>query len=211
MVETYGDLVHKVIRIYILSLYLNNNANRIYFDEHLIDFFNIYIQSYPSKRNAKRRIKEKYRKYYRTLMLDFRFQFRIKAMNNIGIFATENVNNIGTEVFVGAFTKQLSQTEAYSHPSCVQRNLISRSNNIAQARLSQYWVLIGSIAFLNHACNSCSQLLPYQFPSTNENVQSESMYRVVTQYVNINAGNEVCISYSDDDNEIHYKCCICLT
>jgi hypothetical protein len=210
MLQTYGDLVHKVIRIYILSLYLNNMANRIYFDEHIIDFFNIYIQFYPSRNNAVRRIKEKYRRYYKPLILDSRFAFRVKATNNIGIYATENVNNVGIGVFVGAFTKQLSQIDAYNHPSCVQRNLIVRSNNTVQARLSQYWVLIGSIALLNHACNYCSQLVPYQFPSANENSQSKSMYRVVTQFSNINEGDEVCISYSDVDNEIHFQCCICL-
>ena len=209
MVETYGDLLHRVIRIYILNLFLNNMFNRIYFDSHIIEFFNIYIQSYPSRRNAVRRIKEKYKKHYRILMLDNRFEFRIKADNNIGIYATEFVHDIDIDVFVGAFTKQLSQDDAYNHPSSVQRNLISRSNNVSKARLSQYWVLIGSIALLNHACNNCSQLLPFQVHSTNENVQSESMFRTVTQYRSINQGDEVCISYSDDDNEIHYHCSIC--
>ena len=173
MVETYGDLLHRVIRIYILNLFLNNMFNRIYFDAHIIEFFNIYIQSYPSRRNAIKRIKEKYKKHYRILMLDNRFEFRIKADNNIGIYATEFVNDIDIDVFVGAFTKQLSQDDAYNHPSSVQRNLISRSNNVSKARLSQYWVLIGSIALLNHACNNCSQLLPFQVHSTNENVQFE--------------------------------------
>jgi hypothetical protein len=210
MVETYGDLLHRVIRIYILNLYLNNMHNRLYFDEHIIEFFNIYILSFPSRKNAVRRIKEIYRRDYRPLMVDFRFEFRIKSENNIGIYATEFVNDIGNDVFVGAFTKQLSQNDAYNHPSSVQRNLISRSNNVFKARLSQYWVLIGSIALLNHACNNCSQLLPFQVHSTDENVQSESMFRTVTQYRSINQGDEVCISYSDDDNEIHYHCSICL-
>lgn len=209
MVETYGDLLHRVIRIYILNLFLNNMPNRIYFDANIIQFFNIYIQSYPSRRNAIRRIKEKYKKHYRILMLDNRFEFRIKSDNNIGIYAMENVNDIGFDVFVGAFTKQLSQDDVYDHPSAVIRNLRSRSNNVAKARLSQYWVLIGSISLLNHACNNCSQLLPFQVHSTNENVQAESMFRKATQYRSINQGDEVCISYSDDDNEIHYHCSIC--
>jgi hypothetical protein len=209
MVLTYGDLVHEVIRIYILSLFLNNMANRIYFDAHIIEFFNTYIQSYPSIKNARRRIKQHYRNHYRLLILDDRFEFRIKAANSIGIFATQNVIDIGSGVFVGAFTQQLSQEDAYNHSSCVQRNLMLRSNNFAKARLSQYWVLIGSIALLNHACNNCSNVLPYQFPSANENSQSDSMYRVITQVKSIYEGDEVCISYSDDDNEIHYNCSIC--
>jgi hypothetical protein len=209
MVETYGDLLHRVIRIYILNLFLNNMPNRIYFDANIIEFFNIYILSYPSRKNAVRRIKEKYKKHYRILMLDNRFEFRIKSENNIGIYSTTFVNDIGNNVFVGSFTKQLSQEDAYNHPSSVQRSLISRSNNVSKARLSQYWVLIGSIAFLNHACNNCSQLLPFQVHSTNENVQSESMFRTVTQYRIINQNDEVCISYSDNDNEIQYHCCIC--
>ena len=209
MVLTYGDLVHEVIRIYILSLFLNNMANRIYFDEHIIEYFRIYIQLYPSTKNARRRIKQHYINHYRALILDNRFEFRIKVANSIGVFATQNINDIGIGVFVGAFTKQLSQEDAYNHPSCVHRNLMFRSNNFAKARLSQYWILVGSIAFLNHACNKCSKVLPFQFPSSNEIIQSESMYRVVTQYKSIYRGDEVCISYSDNDKEIHYKCSIC--
>ena len=72
MVEAYGDLLHRVIRIYILNLFLNNMPNRIYFDANIIEFFNIYILSYPSRRNAVRRIKQIYRKSYRTLMLQIK-------------------------------------------------------------------------------------------------------------------------------------------
>ena len=44
MVEAYGDLLHRVIRIYIL----NNMPNRIYFDANINEFFNIAI--FRSKR-----------------------------------------------------------------------------------------------------------------------------------------------------------------
>ena len=203
---TYGDIVHEIVRSHVLNGYLNNMPNRIYFNNNFILFINVNL--YTTRPHAIQIIQQKYIDNYQQLILDGRFMFHIKSYNNIGIYSTEDIFNIGENVFTGAFTKQLTANEANNHPSCVERQISRRTrNNIS--KVTQHWILVGSIALLNHACNYCAQVKPFDITANSEVDHYNSCFRVVSQIKPILAGEEVCISYSDEDNSIFYSCSIC--
>jgi len=154
-------------------------------------------------------LRSQYRKLYQLLILDYRFEFRIISIDNIGIYATEDIQNVGEGIFVGAFTRQLSQNAAQSHCSCVVRQLSQISTNNSYSRLSQHWILTGSIALLNHAHNHCSQLLPYDSLAMDQAAHLYSSFRVISQVRTILNGEQICISYTDNDSDIFYICSIC--
>lgn len=204
---TYGDIVHDIIRSLVLSGYLSNMSNRFFFNDNFILFIN--VQLYVSRPNAFQLIHQKYIDNYQQLILDNRFKFHIKSYDNIGVYATEDIYIIGDNIFIGAFTKQLTAEEANNHPSCVQRQILRRTRNNNIVSVSQYWILVGSIALLNHACNNCAKVKPYDIMAINEEAHFNSCFRVVSQIETIFAGEEICISYSDNDTSIHYRCSIC--
>ena len=205
---TYADALHEIIRINVLNGNLSNMTSRIYFDRNFREFIN--TDNYDTPENAYRSIDSKYKKLYKPLILDERFEFRIKSANNIGVFAAKDIYDIGNDIFVGAFTQHLSETASLYHPSCVERQLAQRSqSNHSMSRIKQFWILIGSIALLNHGCIYCSDLIPFDSNACSEDEHYSSSYRVVTQIRPILSGKEVCISYSDFEHDILLKCCVC--
>ena len=125
---TYADALHEIIRINVLNGNLSNMTSRIYFDRNFREFIN--TDNYDTPENAYRSIDSKYKKLYKPLILDERFEFRIKSANNIGVFAAKDIYDIGNDIFVGAFTQHLSETASLYHPSCVERQLAHRSESI---------------------------------------------------------------------------------
>lgn len=205
---TYADKLHDVIRLNIKNGNLSNMTNRLYFDSNIREFIDVH--TYDNPEMAFRTIETKYISLYKPLILDQRFEFRIKSADNIGVYAVEDIYHIGRDIFVGAFTQHLSEEASMSHPSCVERQLSQRSNlNRNKSRLNQFWILIGSIALLNHGCNNCSDLKPFDADANNESEHYSSSYRVVTQIRPILSGRELCISYSDYEVDIRYSCSIC--
>ena len=209
--STYGDMTHEIIRYNVLKGNLSNTAKRLFFDSNFIIFVNDHFCTSIGGQNLYlvNEIKKHYDMNYKNLVLDFRFEFVIKSNNNIGIYATEEIHNIGPNIFVGDFTNQLSFRDAVKHPSCVQRQLLMRSSFNNSTWITQYWTLVGSIALLNHSCNHCAKVLPFDHSASNEVAHYYSSFRVISQMETINAGEEICISYSDDDDLIKYKCSIC--
>ena len=206
---TYQEDLHDIIRFNALNGNLNSIGQRLYFHHNINNF--LRLNEYPNEKSAKRILRRLYRKLYAPLILDFRFEFRIKSNDNIGIYATEaiDIDNVGHGIFVGAFTRQISELEAQNHPSCVLRQLSQISTNYRYSRLSQHWILIGSIALLNHAHNDCAQLLPYNIFAASEAEHLNSSFRVITQVRSILNGEEICISYTDNDADTYYICSIC--
>jgi hypothetical protein len=205
-----GDKTHDIIRYNILKGNLSNMDKRIFFDNN----FKTFVFAHFSPSMAGRSLYEIQKFYdinYKKLVLDFRFEIRIKSDNNIGIYATVEVQNIGPNIFVGDFTNQLSFRDAKNHPSCVERLLLERSsnNNSNSSWITQYWTLVGSIALLNHACNHCAKVKPFDNLAGNEVAHYNSCFRVISQKETIHVGEEICISYSDDDDLIQYTCSIC--
>jgi hypothetical protein len=206
--STYGDMTHKIIRYNVLKGNLSNIAKRLLFDSNFMMFVNDQF-SISIGGHYWYYIQEFYDTNYKNLVLDFRFEFVIKSDNNIGIYATEAIQNIGPNIFVGDFTNQLSGGDAENHPSCVQRQLLIRSsfNNINW--ITQYWTLVGSIALLNHTCNHCAKVIPFDHLASNEVAHYNSCFRVISQIETLHAGEEICISYSDEDDLIKFRCSIC--
>ena len=204
---TYKDAFHEIVRVNILNGNLSTIPLRLYFDQNINLF--LPVNGYPNQKNAKKTLKRLYSKFYKCLILDFRFEFRVKTNDNIGVFATEDIDTVGQEIFVGAFSRQISKDDSKTHPSCVVRQLNQVSSNYSNSRLLQHWVLVGSIALLNHAHNHCSQLKPFDLSAIDESAHLYSSFRVITQVRSIAKGIEVCISYTDDDSEICYNCSIC--
>jgi hypothetical protein len=204
---TYREDLHNIVRWNILSGDLNTMDQRLYFHQNINNF--LRLNDYPNPQSARRILRRQYRILYQALILDFRFQFRINSYDNIGIYATEDIENVGDGIFVGAFTRQISENAAVSHPSCVVRQMSHISTNSSYSRISQYWILTGSIALLNHGHNHCSQLLPYDLFAVNEATHLYSNFRVITQLRFIRNGEEICISYTDNDSDTYYICSIC--
>jgi hypothetical protein len=204
---TYKDAFHETVRVNILNGNLSTIPLRLYFDQNINLF--LPVNGYPNQRNAKVTLNRIYIKFYRCLILDFRFEFRVKINDNIGVFATEDIDSVGQEIFVGAFSRQISKADSNTHPSCVVRQLNQVSSNNSHSRLLQHWVLVGSIALLNHAHNHCSQLKPFDMSAINESAHLYSSFRVITQIRSITKGIEICISYTDNDSDIFYICTIC--
>ena len=204
---TYVEDLHDVIRSNVLSGNLSTMPQRQYFHHNINNF--LRLNNYPNRHSAKRILRSQYRKLYQLLILDNRFEFRIISIDNIGIFATEDIEDVGEGIFVGAFTRQISENAAVSHPSCVVRQMSQISTNSSYSRLSQYWILTGSIALLNHGHNHCSQLLPYDLFAMNEATHMYSNFRVITQLRFIRNGEEICISYTDNDSDTNYNCSLC--
>jgi hypothetical protein len=145
---TYREDLHEIIRSNALNGNLNSMDQRLYF-HHNINYF-LRPNDYPNPQSALRILRRNYRMLYQPLILDFRFEFRINANDNIGIYATEDIDNVEEGIFVGVFTRQISANAAQYHPSCVVRQLSQISINNSYSRLLQYWILTGSIALLNH-------------------------------------------------------------
>lgn len=204
---TYREDLHYIVRTNMLNGNLNTMYQRLYFNENINNFLG--LNNYPNPQSAERILTNQYRIFYQPLILDFRFEFRINSNDNIGIYATEDIENVGDGIFIGAFTRQISENASVSHPSCVLRRLSQISTNSSYSRLSQYWILTGSIALLNHGHNHCSQLLPYDLFAVNEATHLYSSFRVITQVRFIRNGEEICISYTDDDSDTYYICSIC--
>jgi len=204
---TYGEDLHNIVRSNILIGNLSTMPLRLYFHHNINNFLG--FNDYPNSQSAQRILISQYRKLYQPLILDYRFEFRVISNDNIGIFATEDIENVGEGIFVGAFTRQISQHAAQTHFSCVVRQLSQISTNTSYCRLSQHWILIGSIALLNHAHNHCSQLLPYDSFAVNQAAHMFSSFRVITQVRTILNGEQICISYTDNDSDIFYICTIC--
>jgi len=207
MMSTYREYLHEIVRSNMLSGSLNTTDQRLYFDQNINNFLGLY--NYPNPQSARRILISQYRILYQPLILDFRFEFRINSNDNIGIYATEDIDNIGDGIFVGAFTRQISENAAQSHPSCVARQLAQISENSNYSRPLQYWILTGSIALLNHGHTYCSQLLPYDLFSVDEATHFSSSFRVITQVRSIQSGEEICISYTDNNSDTHYNCTLC--
>ena len=205
---TNGDLTHEIIRSNILKGNLCSTVKRIVFDSNFMMFVQDHLSTSIDGQFLYE-IQNFYDMNYKNLVLDFRFEFRIKSYNNIGIYATEQIHYIGPNIFVGDFTNQLSFRDAVKHPSCVQRQLLMRSSFNNSTWITQYWTLVGSIALLNHSCNHCAKVLPFDHSASNEVAHYYSSFRVISQMETINAGEEICISYTDDDDLIKYKCSIC--
>jgi hypothetical protein len=204
---TYREDLHDIVRSNVLCGNLSTMPQRLYFHHNINNFLRLNI--YSNRRSAKRILRSQYRKLYQLLILDYRFEFRIISIDNIGIYATEDIQNVGEGIFVGAFTRQLSQNAAQSHCSCVVRQLSQISTNNSYSRLSQHWILTGSIALLNHAHNHCSQLLPYNSLAVDQAAHLYSSFRVISQVRTILNGEQICISYTDNDSDIFYICSIC--
>jgi hypothetical protein len=204
MMITYRDALHEAVRVNILNGNLSTIPKRIYFNQNIKLF--LPVNGYPNLKRAMKSLKRHYNKLYKCLILDFRFEFRVKINDNIGVFATENIDNVGLDIFVGAFSRPISKVDSETHPSCVERQV---STNYCHSRPLQHWVLVGSIALLNHAHNNCSQLKPFDMSAIDESAHFYSSFRVITQVKSISMGVEVCISYADDDSDICYNCSIC--
>ena len=204
---TYKEDLHDIVRSNVLNGNLNTIGQRIYFHHNINSF--LRLNEYPNLQSAKKILRRLYRTLYALLILDFRFEFRIKSYDNIGIYATEDIEYIGPGIFVGTFTRQISENEAQNYPSCVLRQLSQFSTNNSYCRLSQHWILTGSIALLNHAHNQCSQLLPYNSLAVDQASHLYSSFRVITQVRSILNGEEICLSYTDNDAETYYFCSIC--
>jgi hypothetical protein len=192
-IVTKKEVLHQIIRTNIL------NGNLITMDQrqYLALNFKDFIPANEQKSIAL--LNREFIKGYRNCILDPRIEFQVKADNNIGIFATEDIECIGSDVFVGSFTRQLSKDAAQKHQSCVQRGYFQ----------SQYWVLVGSIALLNHSCNCCSKIVPYNVYANNESAHYDSSYRMISQIGPILNGEEICYSYSDCEDDISFECSIC--
>jgi hypothetical protein len=186
---------------------LNSMNQRQFFHQNINYFLRLY--EFTNEESAERILRREYRKLYQALILDHRFEFRINSYDNIGIYATEDIEYVGPGIFVGAFTRQISENEAQTHPSCVERQLSQISENINYSRLSQYWILTGSIALLNHGHNDCSQLIPYDLFAVDHSAHLYSSFRVITQIGLILSGEEICISYTDNDSDTFYHCTLC--
>lgn len=204
---TYREDLHDIVRSNVLNGNLSSMYLRLYFHQNIDSF--LRLNDYPNPQSARRILRRNYRMLYQALFLDHRFEFRIISNNNIGIYATEDIENVEDGIFVGAFTRQISENVAVSHPSCVVRRLSQLSINSNYSRLSQYWILTGSIALLNHGHNNCSQLLPYDLFAVDEANHFYSNFRVITQVRFIRNGDEICISYTDNDSDTYYICTIC--
>jgi hypothetical protein len=206
--STYGDLTHEIIRCNILKGNLCSTVKRIVFDSN----FMLFVQDHLSTSIGGQflyDIQNFYDMNYKNLVLDFRFEFRTKSENNIGIYATEQIQHIGPNIFVGLFTNQIPFHEAVNHSSCVERLIFDRSSNNNRSWITQYWTLVGSIALLNHTCNHCAKVIPFDHLASNEVAHYNSCFRVISQIETLHAGEEICISYSDEDDLIKFKCSIC--
>ena len=118
---TYKDAFHETVRVNILNGNLSTIPLRLYFDQNINLF--LPVNGYPNQKNAKKTLKRLYSKFYKCLILDFRFEFRVKTNDNIGVFATEDIETVGQEIFVGAFSRQISKADSNNYPSCVVRQL----------------------------------------------------------------------------------------
>ncbi len=204
---TYKEHLHNIVRTNMLNGNLSTMPQRLFFHQNINNFLRLH--EFPNQHSAKRILRKQYRKLYEALILDYRFEFRINSYNNIGIYATEDIENVGDGIFVGAFTRQISENEAQTHPSCVERQLSQHSANINYSRLSQYWILTGSIALLNHGHNDCSQIIPYDLFAVDQSAHLFTSFRVITQVGFIRYGEEICISYTDNDSDTSYICPLC--
>jgi hypothetical protein len=135
--STYGDITHKIIRYNVLKGNLSNIAKRLLFDSNFMMFVNDQF-SISIGGHYWYYIQEFYDTNYKNLVLDFRFEFVIKSDNNIGIYATEAIQNIGPNIFVGLFTNQIPFHEAVNHSSCVERLIFDRSSNNNRSWITQY-------------------------------------------------------------------------
>lgn len=218
--KTYSEIVHDEVRDAILHSKLCTIEQRFSFklSSNLINRYNDTFSSESVAKVHKFRCKKFFEDYYKPLLWDTRFNFQlfnINGVKNIGVFASRDIfcnDDLIVVSFKGYRGRHVSEVEATLRNSVYKATLFAKGKSCKnKRRLEQCYVLLGSLSFINHACEEHANCEPCNHEVRGEKRFHRQSFTQIKAKRALKKGEEILISYGSEEDliELGYKCYIC--
>ena len=219
--KTANELVHDEIRKSILNGELDTVDQRNSYE--LPQTISLRYKELYKTNNVLKvhryRCRQFFLKYYKPLLVDFRFHFKIfniDGVKNIGIFASRQIvcnDYLYIDCLKGYRGQHISELKSINSHSVFKATLFPRivKCDPNKRRLEQYYILLGSISLINHGCNNCSNCEPFNQEYKKERTFLKNNFLKIRAKRAIKEGEELLISYGDEESvkELGYICYKC--
>ena len=218
--KSANELVHDEVREAILLSKLDTQDQRNSFKltQDLTSRYNNLFSSESVSKVHKFRCRKFFNDYYKPLLVDSRFHFRVFNINgeqNVGVFASRQIFSIDDNIihsFRGYRGRHISEEDSLKSHSVYTAKLFARGSSCRwQRRLEQNFLLLGSLSFLNHACEAHANCEPCNDEYRGQKYFHRNAFTKIKAKRTIKKGEEILISYAIDEEaeDLGLKCYIC--
>ena len=171
--DTINQKLHDYIRSAVINGMLSKDNDRALFSVSDLFLDSLYPKIKKSNRKkileGRKRCIELYNIYYKPLITSKKVHLVLIDADNIGVFAKTDITFDGKVHKINdllGYRSQSTKSDSDNHSICefqLQRNKGCKRSNINDNmfRDTRCHVLLGGIAFLNHACSKCSNCTTY--------------------------------------------------
>jgi len=152
--------------------------------------------------------------YYKPAIKDPKIYFQYNEITGVSVRARQGILILDHEdgekinTIKGYRSIQLSQVEGEADPSCIQVKTNEKTTSLYNNKRNniQYYKLLGSLSFLNHACRDCVTCVPFDF-----DLYEGSEYRDLSLRIPIKKDEEITIQYvvTEKISEVPFPCIKC--
>ena len=219
-IKSANEIVHDEVREAILLSKLDTQDQRNSFKltHDLTLRYNNFFTSESVSKVLKCRCRKFFDDYYKPLLVDSRFHFRVFNINgeqNVGVFASRQIFSID-DSFIDSIRgyrgRHISEEDSLKSHSVFKATLFARGSSCRwQRRLEQNYVLLGSLSFLNHACETHANCEPCNHDIRGVRRFHRNAFTQIKAKRSIKKGEELLISYAIDKDaeDLGYKCYKC--
>ena len=217
-IKSAYEIVHDEVREAILMLKLNSldQRNSFKLSQDLSTRYNNFFSSESVSKVHKFRCRKFFDDYYKPLLCDNRFHFEVFNINgvkNVGVFASRHIycndNDNVIESFKGYRGRHISEDAALKSTSVYKATLFARRSSCQNLRrLQQNFILLGSLSFINHACETHANCEPCNHELRGEKRFQRNAFTQLKAKRPLKKGEEVLISYANEEEAeaMGYKC-----